>query len=72
MVNWTITATTILCARIKDEVTVLVYKDGSVRCTTASSNESKCDDFPCPQVIQYRDCLFAEEKVTTIPLTSNE
>ena len=33
MVNWQVTATTIYCDAVDDEVTVMVYKDGSARCT---------------------------------------
>jgi hypothetical protein len=33
MTNWQITAKTIFCEAVDDEVTVMVYKDGSTRCT---------------------------------------
>ncbi len=33
MVNWQVTATTIYCDAVDDEVTVLVYKDFSTKCT---------------------------------------
>ena len=33
MVNWQITATTIYCDAVDDEVTLLVYKDWSLKCT---------------------------------------
>jgi hypothetical protein len=32
-VNWQVTATTLHCDAVHDEVTLLVYKDGSVKCT---------------------------------------
>ena len=32
MVDWQITATTIYCDDVDDEVTVIVQKDGAVRC----------------------------------------
>lgn len=32
MVNWQVTATTIYCDAVDDEVTLLVYKDGSAKC----------------------------------------
>ena len=32
MVDWKVTATTIHCDAVGDEVTILVYKDGSVKC----------------------------------------
>ena len=33
MVNWQITATTIYCDAVADEITILVYGDWSVKCT---------------------------------------
>ena len=33
MVDWQVTATTIYCDAVDDEVTVLVYKDWSLKCT---------------------------------------
>lgn len=33
MVDWEITATTVFCNSIDDEVTIMVYKDFSVKCT---------------------------------------
>ena len=32
MVNWQVTATTLYCADVDDEVTVMVFKDGSIKC----------------------------------------
>ena len=40
MVNWQLTATTIYCEVVADEVTFLVYKDGSVRCTGEGKHAS--------------------------------
>lgn len=34
MVNWRVTATTIYCDAVDAEVTLMVYKDRSARCTT--------------------------------------
>ena len=31
--DWKITAKTILCEAVDDEVTLLLYKDGSIHCT---------------------------------------
>lgn len=31
--GWSVTATTIYCDAVDDEVTILVYKDRSVKCT---------------------------------------
>ena len=36
MVNWQITAITIYCDAVDDEVTLLVYKDWSAKCTSYS------------------------------------
>jgi len=33
MVNWQVTATTIYCNSVDEEVTLLVYKDWSIKCT---------------------------------------
>ena len=33
MVNWQVTATTIYCDAVDDEVTILVYQDWSTKCT---------------------------------------
>ena len=33
MTNWQITAKTIFCDAVDDEVTLMVYKNNSVRCT---------------------------------------
>ena len=32
MVNWQVTATTIYCDAVDDDVTLMVYKDGTVKC----------------------------------------
>lgn len=34
MVNWQVTATTIYCDAVDDEVTLMVYKDGSAKCVS--------------------------------------
>ncbi len=36
MVNWQVTATTIYCDAVDDEVTIMVYKDWTVKCTGQS------------------------------------
>lgn len=33
MASWQITATTIYCDTVDDEATVIVYKDGTIKCT---------------------------------------
>ena len=34
MVNWQVTPTTVHCEAIDDEVTIMVYRDGSTKCTS--------------------------------------
>ena len=43
MVNWQITATTIYCDAVYDEVTFMVYGNGTIKCTgyTKYSNPSQ-------------------------------
>jgi len=71
MVNWTVTATTLYCDAVNDEVTVMVYKDWSAQCTgckkygknsVGNAITVKCEGLNCPRVIKYRDKLIAEEK----------
>jgi len=70
MVNWQVTAATIYCDDIDNEVTIMVYKDGSVRCVgyekylkqdRPSKRPLQCGGPECSRVIQYRDRIFAEE-----------
>jgi TATA-box binding protein (TBP) (component of TFIID and TFIIIB) len=70
MSNWQLTATTILCDDCSAEVTILVYKDGQVKCTGASSPSarskktaaSSCSADKCKQVADYKAKLNAEER----------
>jgi hypothetical protein len=69
MVNWQITATTLLCDASGSEVTVMVYKDGTLKCTgdsvdtrTKKSMRPACSASTCPQVANYRDKMMAEEE----------
>jgi len=41
MVDWQITATTIYCDAVQDEVTIFVYKDGSLGCTGFGQKRSE-------------------------------
>ncbi len=81
MVDWEVTATTIYCDSIDDEVTIIVHKDFSTKCTgydkyskankealNLLKKKSKqlrrqldCAGLECPQVVQYREKLLAEE-----------
>jgi hypothetical protein len=43
MTDWQITAKTIYCDAVDDEVTVIVHKDGSTRCTGCKKYEQPND-----------------------------
>ena len=76
MPDWQITATTINCDSVGNEVTIIVYKDGSVKCTGfgkygnpdskealgLAKNGLKCLGPLCNYMKSYRDKLFEEEK----------
>jgi hypothetical protein len=72
MTDWEITATTVYCDAVDDEVTLIVHKDGTSRCTwyqqyAGSGKNSSgyqqqrkrtgCKGADCPRVMQYRDSL---------------
>jgi hypothetical protein len=76
MVDWQVTATTIFCDAIGDEVTVMVYQDWSVKCTGQqkygeSGKKSaapksrlakvKCTGTGCSCIAQYKQKLLSEE-----------
>jgi len=72
MIDWQLTATTIFCAEVEGEVTIFVYKDGSVNCTGfdryhqdtgKTGSKTVCTNLMCQQVSGYRDRLFSEEAV---------
>ena len=76
MVNWQITATTINCDSVGDEVTLLVYKDGTVKCTgyskygnpqgkeaaALSKKGLKCLGPLCDYMKSYRQKILKEEE----------
>jgi hypothetical protein len=71
MVNWQVTATTVYCDGVGDEVTIMVYKDGQTKCTgyakygqpelRSKRRKTSCQGLDCSLVIGYRDKLFSEE-----------
>ena len=73
MVDWEVTATTIYCDSVDDEVTLIVHKDFSVKCTGyikySESRKNKqsrrrltsCTGLECPQIAHYKEKLLAEE-----------
>ena len=90
--DWQITATTIKCEAVGDEITIMVYSDGTARCasyakygvtdkkTLANIEKrakklgiaSTCEGPQCRRVINYRDKIFSEEKVSTSPQKNNQ
>ncbi|MFA5628891.1 MAG: hypothetical protein WC958_01300 [Dehalococcoidales bacterium] len=76
MTDWQLTATTIFCDDLNDEVTIIVYKDGKTRCTgydffvktsadpkeKKALNGIKCDGPVCKRVAAYKEKIFAEER----------
>ncbi len=44
MVSWQVTATTIYCDAVDDEVTIMVYKDWTVKCTGQSKYGKSIED----------------------------
>jgi len=72
MVGWQVTATTVRCDQVQDEVTLLVYKDWSVRCTgyakyaadkvrNRNGQSLHCRGTECQLANQYRKKLQEEE-----------
>jgi len=77
MVNWQVTATTVRCNVVNDDVTLMVYKDWSVKCTglvkyskngkpekKRDRQNLKCEGPECRLAIQYRQKLQGEETKT--------
>ena len=69
MVNWQITAKTIYCEPVREEVTIIVRKDWSVSCTgcpdgsDGSGAAGGCEGLDCPRVVQYKEQLLKEEGI---------
>lgn len=59
--------TTIYCTAVADEVTIMVYRDFTTRCTGFTKySQSGCRGGDCPSLTEYRDKL-AREAAETIP-----
>jgi hypothetical protein len=62
MVDWQITAKTIYCEAVKEEVTIIIKKDWSANCTGSDkTRDSKCEGPECSRVREYREALKSEE-----------
>ena len=73
MTDWQLTATTIFCDDMKDEVTIIVYKDGKIKCTgydtfskqnpkASNKNNQECRGPVCQRMEEYKNRLLSEEK----------
>ena len=76
MTDWKMTATTIFCDDMNDEVTIMVYKDGKTRCTgydlfiklnagvkrKRELTDIECNGPVCHRVTAYKEKLCAEEE----------
>lgn len=72
-VTWRVTACTFWCDTVGDWATVLVYKDGSVRCShfntygpvvvrkKGSREESVCEGPTCKLCLDYKEHVFHRE-----------
>jgi hypothetical protein len=68
--DWEITATTVYCDAVDDEVTLIVYADGTSLCTgrdkysekkvkrPAKTKNRECTGVDCTILNQYRDSLL--------------
>jgi len=71
MVDWQLTATTIYCDTVQDEVTIFVYRDGSLGCTGFGHNGEKGNqnarkpDAACPESTIKPGCVGLPCKHTT-------
>ena len=73
MVNWQVTAATLRCDVVGEEVTLLVYKDWSVKCTAyvkfaaagikarKGDNGPRCEGTQCKIASDYLKKLQSEE-----------
>ncbi len=76
-VGWRVTATTVICETTGAEVTVMVYTDGTIKCTGLRSDtpaqpagksgrqagrKMGCTGPECPQNVDYRERLFNEKR----------
>lgn len=66
MIDWQLTAVTINCSAVAEEVTIIVKNDWSVKCTgfdklNTSSQAKLCKGIQCHQIKEYVQKLQAEE-----------
>jgi hypothetical protein len=66
--GWQLTATTIYCKELGEEVTFIVQADGTATCTGAQSNnrrasgkKSRCSQVECTLLMQHRAGLLAPD-----------
>ncbi len=73
--DWEVTATTVYCDAVDDEVTFIVYADGACKCTgrgkyakedkktkrAARTKNQRCLDADCATLNRYRDSLLKSQ-----------
>ncbi|MBI4334094.1 MAG: hypothetical protein HY673_22760 [Chloroflexi bacterium] len=76
MASWQITLTTVYCESTRSEVTIIVNRDLTARCTgceeappgepgprhTNRENLAGCEGPECRLVVEYREKLLGEER----------
>ena len=67
MVNWQVTAKTIYCEAVQEEVTIIIRKDWSVQCTGCRESSGStgavngCEGLGCSRIARYKEQLMKEE-----------
>ncbi len=76
MIDWELTATTVYCESVGDEVTLLVTADGTCRCTGRQKyagpgeetskkgrrpGKPACAPTECAIMVQYREKVFGDK-----------
>lgn len=81
MVDWQITATTVVCRYIDEEVTISVFSDWTVKCTgqekylnksAKSKGTTSCNGLDCPDIVEYKLKLQNEEETQAKDKVSRE
>lgn len=63
MVDWYVTAVTVYCDVIDEYTTLLIYENGSMKCTIYKKFREgiQCDGPECHRLIDYRDKVFTKD-----------
>jgi len=61
MIDWQVTAVTVHCDAVKEEVTIIVKNDWSIKCTGFEKHAVNCKGTQCEPVAAYLKKLQTEE-----------